>query len=125
MWQFLTVLGPLVTGYDFDDEEVDAFAEHAVAIMTFHQAKGLEFDHVYVGLTGRDANPHAVLRTMLFSGNTPDYRLGNNGQLVTNDSEVARLAAADRDREVYVATTRARDRLTIFVILMTRDHWPP
>ena len=113
VWQFLGVLGPLLTGYDLDDEEVDAFAEHAVAIMTFHQAKGLEFDHVYVGLTGRDADPHTVLRTMLFSGRTPDYSLDNNGQPLTNDSGVARLAAADRDREVYVATTRARNGLTI------------
>ena len=113
VWQFLNVLGPLVTGYDLDDEDVDAFAEHAVAIMTFHQAKGLEFDHVYVGLTGRDAHPHSVLRTMLFSGRTPDYKLDNNGQPVTSDSEVALLAAADRDREVYVATTRAQSRLTI------------
>ena len=113
VWSFLSVLGPLVTTYDLDDEEVDAFAEHAVPIMTFHQAKGLEFDHVYVGLTGRDANPHSVLRTMLFSGRAPDYGLGGNGQLVTSDPEVARLAAADRDREVYVATTRARNSLTI------------
>lgn len=113
VWQFLSVLGPLVALYDLDDEEIDAFAEHAVAMMTFHQAKGLEFEHVYVGLTGRDAAPHAVLRTMLFSGGTPDYRLDGGGQPVTSDSTVARLAAADRDREVYVATTRAQSRLTI------------
>ena len=68
VWSFLNVFGTLVRETDLDDVEVDAFAEHAVALLTFHQAKGLEFDHVYVGLTGREPTPSAVLRTMLFSG---------------------------------------------------------
>lgn len=110
-WQFLNLMGTLLDHTSLDDVEVEAFAEHAVAIMTFHQAKGLEFDHVYVAATGREVNPHAVLQTMLFSGKRPHYDIVDR-QPVTRDKDVLALAAADRDREVYVALTRAKKRLT-------------
>jgi hypothetical protein len=113
MWTFLTVFGTLVQESDLDDIEDDAFAEHAVALLTFHQAKGLEFDHVYVGLTGRDPVPHAVLQTMLFSGQPVPYRIDPDGQPQCADPTVAQLALADRERELYVAMTRAKQRLTI------------
>ena len=32
-------------------------AATGIRVMTIHQAKGLEFDHVYLGLTGRDPAP--------------------------------------------------------------------
>ncbi len=113
MWSFLTVFGTIVQETDLDDIEDDAFAEHAVALLTFHQAKGLEFDHVYVGLTGREPAPHAVLQTMLFSGQNVSYRVDPDGQPLCADPAVGQLALADRERELYVAMTRAKQRLTI------------
>jgi hypothetical protein len=113
MWTFLNVFGTLVKESDLDDIEDDAFAEHAVALLTFHQAKGLEFDHVYIGLTGRDQAPHAVLQTMLFSGQPVPYQIDPDGQPQCTDPTVAQLALADRERELYVAMTRAKQRLTI------------
>ena len=110
-WTALSYLGMLVSDVDLDDPEVEAFAEDAVALLTFHQAKGLEFDHVYVGMTGRAPSPHTVLRTRLFSGDAVAYTVGN-GTVRTSDPEVVELATADRDREIYVAMTRARMSLT-------------
>ena len=112
-WNFLNIFGPLLKESDLDDVEDDAFSEHAIALLTFHQAKGLEFDHVYVGLTGREPNVHAVLQTMLFSGTAVPYEVDENGQPACREPEVARLALADREREVYVAITRAKKRLTL------------
>jgi DNA helicase-2/ATP-dependent DNA helicase PcrA len=113
IWNFLNIFGPLLKETDLDDVEDDAFSENAVALLTFHQAKGLEFDHVYVGMTGREPNVHAVLQTMLFSGKAVPYEVDQNGQPACRDPEVARLALADREREVYVAITRAKERLTL------------
>ncbi|ORA16383.1 hypothetical protein BST16_06670 [Mycobacterium asiaticum DSM 44297] len=112
MWSFLNVFGTIVEETALDDIEDDAFAEHAVMLLTFHQAKGLEFDHVYVGLTGRDPTPHTVLQTMLFSGQSVQYRVDADGQPVCTDRTVNELSLADRERELYVAMTRAKERLT-------------
>jgi superfamily I DNA/RNA helicase len=110
-WSFLGICGGLLENTDLDDEEVDSFAQHAVSVLTFHQTKGLEFDHVYVAAMGRSASPHNVLVTKLFSGQTPAYSIVND-QPVTTDANVLLLAEADREREVYVAMTRAKASLT-------------
>ena len=112
MWTFLNVFATILAETALDDVEDDSFAEHAVALLTFHQAKGLEFDHVYVGLTGREPAPHSVLQTMLFSGQRVPYHVDADGQPVCADPTVAQLALADRERELYVAMTRAKERLT-------------
>jgi DNA helicase-2/ATP-dependent DNA helicase PcrA len=113
-WSFLNTFGALLAERDFDDLEVEAFAENALAMLTFHQAKGLEFDHVYVGLTGRSAQIGSALQTALFSGRRIRFDT-SSGTLRTRDPEILGLAAADRDREVYVALTRPRSTLTILV----------
>ena len=113
MWSFLGLFGALISETDLDDIEDDAFADHAIALLTFHQAKGLEFDHVYVGLTGRQPAPHSVLQTMLFSGERIRYRIDADGQPQSADPIVAQLALADRERELYVALTRAKQQLTV------------
>ena len=110
-WTLLNVFGAYLHDAPVDDPEVESFEENAVMILTFHQTKGLEFDHVYVAGTGRAPDLGPALRTKLFSGETPRYV--TNGALTTKDKVVADLALADRDREVYVALTRARKSLTL------------
>ncbi len=119
-WYFIGTLGSLLEESNMDDEEIEAFEAGAIPIMTFHQSKGLEFDHVYIGGTGRNISPHNVLRTMLFSGKIPKYTVVN-GQPTTKNKEVLQLATADRDRELYVAMTRAKRTLT-FMHDPNHDH---
>src|SRR5262249_8635118 len=47
-WQLLNVFGAYLKDAPIDDPEVESFEEDAVLMLTFHQTKGLEFDHVYV-----------------------------------------------------------------------------
>lgn len=111
-WDLLNVFAGMLHATDLDDEEVEAFADQAVAMLTFHQAKGLEYDHVYVGCTGRNVTPDTVLRTELFSGRPVPYQVVD-GHAETTDGQTLQWAAADRDREAYVALTRAKQSLTI------------
>ena len=111
-WNLLNIFGLLVEAGGIDDLEVEAFEDSAVALLTFHQAKGLEFDHVYVALTGKEVDPASALATELFSGNAPSYSI-TTGQPSTRNRRINRLARADREREVYVALTRAKRALTV------------
>lgn len=111
-WSFLNIFGGLLGNTDLDDDEVDAFADGAVAMLTFHQAKGLEFNHTYVAGTGREPAPHSVLRTSVFSGAARSFDVVNS-QPLTKDKGVLALAMADLERELYVALTRAKKTLTI------------
>ena len=113
VWSFLNTFGSLLQETDLDDLEVEELADDAIALLTFHQTKGLEFDHVFLALTGREPAIHAVLRTILFSGQKAPYRVNADGQPESRDKNLIELATADREREVYVALTRARSELTI------------
>jgi UvrD-like helicase C-terminal domain len=110
-WRLLNVFGSYLESAPLDDPEVESFEEDAVLMLTFHQAKGLQFDHVYVAGTGREPDLGPALRTKLFSGEVPKYRV--DGTLTTQEKTITKLALADRDREVYVAMTRAKKELTI------------
>ena len=121
-----------------DDELSEAVGSDvdAVNIMTIHQAKGLEFETVFVpGLAGK-----AGSRSKIF----PDGRAGENGitQAValppwmkgdadrtppplrsTSDLEAPKIEAdRERDREekrlFYVAATRAKSR-----VILSTAHW--
>ena len=117
-WSLLNVFGAYLDHASLDDPEVESFEQDAILLLTFHQSKGLEFDHVYVGGTGRKPDIAPALRSRLFSGGTPCYKFGADG-LTTRDKTILELALADREREVYVAMTRAKSRLTI---LHDPDH---
>jgi superfamily I DNA/RNA helicase len=111
-WSMLGAFGQLVEAGGQDDLEVEAFSEDAISLLTYHQAKGLEFDHVYVAMTGKEVDPSSVLATMLFSGQSPKYKVVDDNP-TTKDKTVLRSATADREREVYVAITRAKQHLTV------------
>jgi len=111
-WDFLGHFGALLDNATMDDIEVESFEDNAVLLITFHQAKGLEFDHVYVAGMGRSPDVTPVLRTRLFSGEEIPYSVINRS-VTTSDPTVLGLAQADREREVYVAMTRARHSLTL------------
>ncbi len=110
-WNLLSIFGGYLDNTNLDDPEIEAFEEDAVLMITFHQAKGLEFDHIYVAATGRSPDIGPALRTGLFSGQPIPYT--TIPQLQTADSQTQVLALADREREVYVAMTRPRSSLTI------------
>ena len=62
-WNLLSIFGGYLENTNLDDDlEVEAFEEDAVLMITFHQAKGLEFDHIYVTATGRDPDLGPALR---------------------------------------------------------------
>lgn len=111
-WHFIGYFGAYMESSMIDDPEVESFEENAVPLITFHQAKGLEFDNVYVTGVGKTPDPSPVIRTKTFSGEAVQYRV-ENGDVLTDDEEVLTQSLADRDREVYVALTRAKKQLTI------------
>jgi ATP-dependent helicase/nuclease subunit A len=104
-----------------DEEEseegrpVDIRSE-AVCVMTIHGAKGLDFDHVYLmqlhkgsGNTPRDARGASEVDGEF------EYSLLGAATLSWDRvlDERHRVAEAERVRLVYVAMTRARDRLVL------------
>ena len=95
-----------------DDLEVEAFEDGAVPVLTFHQAKGLEFDHLHVASTGRPVDYAPALRTAPLQRS--EYALHHRaGRDACRQSETRRqLAEADRDR-IYVALTRAKQSLSV------------
>ncbi|MEO0531352.1 MAG: UvrD-helicase domain-containing protein, partial [Planctomycetota bacterium] len=94
-----TFLDDIATGdrADGNDKE-NQLNQDAVALMTLHAAKGLEFPHVY--LVGME-------ETLL-----PHRRSIDDGE----------NAIAEERRLAYVGVTRARDRLTLSLAL-TRRKW--
>lgn len=111
-WRLLSIFGGYLETNTLDDLEVEAFQEDAVLMITFHQAKGLEFDHVYVAGMGREPFFVPALRTRLFSGDKVPYSV-MAGEVSTDDRNILTHALGDREREVYVALTRAKTSLTL------------
>jgi len=85
-------------GRDFDDEKEKQLGRNAIALMTLHSAKGLEFPHVYMVGMEEGILPH---RRSVADG---DH-------------------AIDEERRLcYVGVTRAQDRLTLSIPLR-RMKW--
>jgi DNA helicase-2/ATP-dependent DNA helicase PcrA len=89
----------LLSERDDSDEKESQLARNAIALMTLHSAKGLEFPHVYLVGMEEGILPH------------------KRSVAIENDT------AIDEERRLcYVGVTRAREFLTLSFAL-TRRKW--
>ncbi len=94
-------------------------AEDAINVMTIHRAKGLAFGHVYLLQTHRTGSSSTVPFTAIERprGGVGDFEMVLLGAPSPGWDEIeryqGRVASAERIRLLYVAMTRARDRLVV------------
>jgi len=91
--------------------------EDAVNVMTIHKAKGLDFDHVYVLQMHRTGDEARMPFTAADQRTARQWEYVLMGTPSLGWDQVTRyqrnVAAAERVRLLYVAMTRARDRLVL------------
>ncbi|MGQ0737052.1 MAG: UvrD-helicase domain-containing protein [Acidobacteriota bacterium] len=124
-------LSTLVTGGDESNAIVDA--RDAVNLMTVHAAKGLEFPVVFVVNlqkgSGGAPDPIRVFPAALDDApgeaaqDEPDVAIGDHEG--TRDRELEAREAEESKRLLYVALTRARDRLYLGTTLTTDGRFVP
>jgi ATP-dependent helicase/nuclease subunit A len=148
--QFFALLAAAERGGELDDPVVldralaavqpqgDAPREQGIEIMTMHRAKGLEFDTVVLLGLGREPRPDEPRALQWLTRTAADGRddLVMVPAAFGSDVEGARLAdfvrraererdAAERARLLYVAATRARERLHLVWQLAPDADKPP
>jgi ATP-dependent helicase/nuclease subunit A len=119
------------------DAPVDSVEPDAVRLMTIHAAKGLEFPVVCVADLGR-ASGGRVPRLLVDGGRIGLSLLRLDGMKATPELDYAELSEArkradaeEEDRVLYVAMTRARERLLLSGAIdfeswpLERDGSPP
>lgn len=99
--------------------------DDAVSVLTIHQAKGLDFDHVYVAQLhkGRPGGASLATRADEVDGHLELALFGIPS--LRFDRALARreaVEAAERVRTLYVAMTRARERLVMLGKPGTGSH---
>jgi ATP-dependent exoDNAse (exonuclease V) beta subunit len=100
-------------------------AEDAVSVLTIHGAKGLDFGHVYlVQLHKASAGENGDKTEVGRIEERIEYRLFGAPTLGFDQVEAARreVESAERVRTLYVAMTRAKDRLVLAGVWP--DTWP-
>jgi len=151
--QFFALLGAAERGGELDDPallhgaleavqpQADAPREQGIEIMTMHRAKGLEFDTVVLLGLAREPRPDEPKALQWLARSTADGTddlimvpaafAGNAGDAGGERlAEFVRRAERDRDsaeraRLLYVATTRARERLHVVWQLPAEAAAPP
>jgi ATP-dependent exoDNAse (exonuclease V) beta subunit len=147
--QFFALLGNAERGGDLDDPalldgmldtiqpQADPPRERGIEIMTMHRAKGLEFDTVVLLGLAREPRPDEAKALQWLARSTAD---GSDDLVMAPAAFVANATAerlvdfvrraerardlAERARLLYVATTRARERLHLVWQLGPTDDEP-
>jgi ATP-dependent helicase/nuclease subunit A len=148
--QFFALLAAAERGGDLDDPSVlhraleivqpqaDAPREQGIEIMTMHRAKGLEFDTVvllglareprpdepkalqWLARTAADGREDLLLVPTAFASDTDGVQLADFVRRAERERD-----GAERARLLYVATTRARERLHLVWQLRADEEIPP
>jgi ATP-dependent helicase/nuclease subunit A len=104
-------------------------AEDAVQVMTIHGAKGLDFGHVYLVQLHKPPGGEGGADTEVgrLDGGRFELRLFGTATLGFDrvEAESRAIEAAERVRTLYVAMTRAKDRLVLLGIWPDREEGPP
>lgn len=110
----------LAEGFEAEEARPGEAAEDAVQVMTIHKAKGLEFRHVYLLQTHKEAGlrPRSGVGAEPVTGTVDgraEYRLFGAATLGFDrvEERTEEVRRAELVRTLYVAMTRAAERLVL------------